>query len=1358
MTAPRGTKVLNQRIYSPVVYGGESAGDDLTLEASLSGSKGPVRVSGSLLEIVIAGQIGQVIHTNTNPRVYALPDNTGTLFCSGYFTTANQLVYSASAGVFGILNSASSAALITNSFGVISWATGVDGQYLGVQSGLPGFYALPDSGTIASSVGNTVPIYSSPGPSNDLVPLSTIDGRALLSTPTIAWALIAPTYLSGPSGLPLTAGTAAQVLTATGDGNFAWQDPNLSLINAGAQFSLPYYSAIGSGSTVSASSFLATDETTRFLKLQNQGRIRFFESTVNGTQYVELRAASSLAASVAFVLPTQDGVSGASLVTDGTGNLSFSYIDNGSVASALANQIAYYAVAGNDVQGLATISNTVLCSPAGALTWTLLTANYLSTVGGAPLGNGTSNQVLISDGAGDFAWATATDLTGEVRPGLANAVAIYPNTGTKVDDSGFLSVDEILHLLKIVGGVQFYNGANYIGLTSPGLTASTTFVLPSADGTNGQAILTDGSGNLSFQSVGRGIVHTGAANTFAYYQGATNEVYPFTNTAERIAGTDVTNAISWLLITAKYLSTTGNTPLPNGDPGNVLISDGGGNFLWTTAESLVGKVSSGTINRLPFYSGTTEITGSSFISTNESGKVLDLLFGGALTFHNGSFGVSFVAPTLASSTSYVFPATDASLSGQVLVSDGSGNLSWQDQVDPGTINALAYYSDTTRHVHPTTNVTLDSSGFAVSGINFGLIGSSGSSPTALNVTAGNSSGAAAGGSLGLYAGDSASGTNGVLTLGVGAVDLLTIVKDLTSYLALSNSMNLRFMSGVNYAGFKAGSMAAPVVWTLPVSDGAYEQVLSTNGSGILGWSTASGTVSSGTTGKLAVYTGSAVVDASTLGAPTGVPAANGTGLIVDTTGSMSYQMLVTPGATDGQVAFYSNSQTINYNAALYYMAISKALELRDNGILKLFESVSNGTDYVAIQSPALVATSYTITLPPAPPPTVGQTLVFDTSGVASFAIPGEDSALNQKGRISVPPSAEEVTVMFPSPFQSAPKTIVAQWAMTNTDLPSFLPTIAVDQVSFQGFVLQFSATTPDSGAQYTIYWEAYLNGTQSQASYVFLAGGDAGGTLSSDVLSLQMDVDTTALALAASFANARGYAASTSSTTTGFIFGGSEGVVPAPVGRISSFTYQTFTLANLVTTLATIRSGASGVGDLASGYVVGGQNTGGAIHSIEKFVYLTNTISTIAATLTNDSYNRASATSTDSGYVVTNSLSSIVEILSYGLDTMAVGPTSFGTANIQGGCNDTLVGYFAKGTGSLYSYNFPTDVITPLAASLTTSSGIVSSGNSLRKGYFVGASLVEALSFRTQTVTTVNTMANAYQATSTTAFQSGGLL
>ena len=77
---------------------------------------------------------------------------------------------------------------------------------------------------------------------------------------------------------------------------------------------------------------------------------------------------------------------------------------------------------------------------------------------------------------------------------------------------------------------QDTSGGEYIGLKANGTVASsTTFVLPTADGTSGQALKTDGSGNLSFGNVATDLTNVAsnivASVTDTYDLGTANVVW-----------------------------------------------------------------------------------------------------------------------------------------------------------------------------------------------------------------------------------------------------------------------------------------------------------------------------------------------------------------------------------------------------------------------------------------------------------------------------------------------------------------------------------------------------------------------------------------------------------------------------------------------------------------------------------------------------------------------------------------------------------------------------------------------------------------------------------------------------------------
>ncbi len=84
----------------------------------------------------------------------------------------------------------------------------------------------------------------------------------------------------------------------------------------------------------------------------------------------------------------------------------------------------------------------------------------------------------------------------------------------------------------------------------------------------------------------------------------------------------------------------------------------------------------------------------------------------------------------------------------------------------------------------------------------------------------------------------------------------------TSDIDLENQADLRFYeataNGTNYVGFQApATISADVLWTLPAADGTTGQVLSTNGSGTLSWSSNStNTISQGDSSVTVTDTGS----------------------------------------------------------------------------------------------------------------------------------------------------------------------------------------------------------------------------------------------------------------------------------------------------------------------------------------------------------------------------------------------------------------------------------------------------------------------------------------------------------------------
>lgn len=140
--------------------------------------------------------------------------------------------------------------------------------------------------------------------------------------------------------------------------------------------------------------------------------------------------------------------------------------------------------------------------PAGKTMWVYstgsnvvdVTTHVTSLTLGTPLAvaQGGTGQNL-STGSGAVVLATSPTL---VTPSLGNA------TATQID----ITAQGTLRLQDTTGG-------EYIALRAPGtVTSNTTFTLPDGDGSSGDAIITDGSGNLSFGAAG---ISTGKAIAMA---------------------------------------------------------------------------------------------------------------------------------------------------------------------------------------------------------------------------------------------------------------------------------------------------------------------------------------------------------------------------------------------------------------------------------------------------------------------------------------------------------------------------------------------------------------------------------------------------------------------------------------------------------------------------------------------------------------------------------------------------------------------------------------------------------------------------------------------------------------------------
>jgi hypothetical protein len=442
---------------------------------------------------------------------------------------------------------------------------------------------------------------------------------------TASWQLTLPT---GP-------GASGQFLATDGSGNTSWQT-SAGSVSPGVITQLAFYAATGDIVSGAVNATLNAGALTLGVAGTAAGSVSLSGAT---SQTVTLAAAAS-AGNWTLTLPTSGGSVGQILRTDGSGVTSWITIPtaSGIVNNGTANQLTYYAASGDTVSGNAnaTISSGaltlgVLGSVAGSLVLTgstsgAITINTPATAGTwaltLPDNNGTNGQVLTTDGNGVTSWTNSSG-SGTVNNGNTNELAYYSSTGIVV--SGNTNVRATLGAMTL--GVAGTAAGSLIlsGATSGTVTLSTAtiagnwnLVLPATDGSNGQALVTDGSGNTSWAAVGgSGTVNSGNADELAYYSASGTAVSGNSN-VRASAGTLTLGANG---VAAGALQLSGSTlglvtiavgasagtwtlTLPNSDgtSGQVLVTDGSGVTSWTTTTLTVGTsiVSGGTSGRILF--------------------------------------------------------------------------------------------------------------------------------------------------------------------------------------------------------------------------------------------------------------------------------------------------------------------------------------------------------------------------------------------------------------------------------------------------------------------------------------------------------------------------------------------------------------------------------------------------------------------------------------------------------------------------------------------------------------------------------------------------------------------------------------
>jgi fibronectin-binding autotransporter adhesin len=523
------------------------------------------------------------------------------------------------------------------------------------------------------------------------------------------------------------------------------------------------------------------------------------------------------------------------------------------------------------------------------VTWTL------------PSADGSSNQILRTDGAGNLSWISQTtggDVFLANNNAFTGANTFFNATGQVIGTS---STQDSLLLRGRTGGTTSLR----INLEPAALSQTRTIVFPNTDGnvvTTGDtgtvtsamiaantivdadvsasaeiavSKLANGTARqlLQTDTVGTGVEWTSnlqipgslgvtGATTFTGAVTSDNNITLNAQNDLRFADSDSSNWVALQAPATVAANVTWTLPAADGSSNQILKTDGAGNLGWVT-QSAGGDV---------FANGTNAFTGANTFYNNsgqtfgtgtgtQDGIVLAGRAGGTT-----SLRVTFVPDALTGNRTLTLPNT----SGTIITSGDTGTVTSTMLADLNIVNAdinAAAEIAVSKLANGTARQLLQTD---ADGISVGWT-SNISIPGTLAVT-------------------------GVTTL----TGSLVASSDIT--LNAQNDLRFADADNTNWVAFQAPTtVASNVTWTLPAADGTSGQLLTTNGAGTLSWTTVSG----GGVGDVVAASNNAFTGANTFYNSTGQTFGTSTstqdGIVLQgrAGGTLSYRATIVPTSLTG---------------------------------------------------------------------------------------------------------------------------------------------------------------------------------------------------------------------------------------------------------------------------------------------------------------------------------------------------------------------------------------------------------------------------------------------------------------------------
>ncbi|CAN5662727.1 hypothetical protein BH11BAC3_BH11BAC3_20870 [soil metagenome] len=459
----------------------------------------------------------------------------------------------------------------------------------------------------------------------------------------------------------------------------------------------------------------------------------------------------------------------------------------------------------------------------------------------------------------------------------------------KIDHNGYVGIGTSApgSLLDVKGTIRLSGATSgYVGFSPAAAAGSTTYTLPAADGVVGQSLTTSGAGTLSWAYPNSPFswgVNGNTATTDANFIGTTDNVklnMKINNVLSGQLSPNRDGAVSF----GQY-ALNGATGIQNTAVGYYSLNANTGNFNTSVGNFALTTNTSGSVNTALGHEALRDNTTGGYNTALGAGAMKKSTSGGANT------------------------AVGANALGEILT--GQTNTA----VGDGAIRRLTTGSSNTGVGEQALFFNISGDNNTSIGLN-SLLGTTASNNVGIGYSAGSINTT---GTSNIFIGENSQPTTVALTNATAIGSKATV--------AQSNSMVLGSINGINgavsntnvgigttipgssldvkgtlrlsgatsgYVGFAPAAVAGSTTYTLPAADGSNGQLLTTNGSGILNWSSAAAT------SGFVPYTGASA--AVNLGSNN-----------LSTTGTTSTGIL---SATGNTTLGTNTSNTININGAL----------------------------------------------------------------------------------------------------------------------------------------------------------------------------------------------------------------------------------------------------------------------------------------------------------------------------------------------------------------------------------------------------------------------------------------------------------